>query len=349
MTATETRVIVMARPEPNAVALVRRALPGPGVGEAMVRVRAAGICGTDLHIVSWNAWAASTYKPPTALGHEFCGEIVELGPDTAPFRVGERVVAETHLSCGQCRQCRTNRRHTCANLKAFSSLNRGGLTELTVLPVALLRRPPDNVSDRVASIMEPLGIAVRAVMEAAIAGKDVLIAGSGPIGLFTIAVARHFGARRIVATDLSADRLRLAQQVGADTTIHLPQGDLKSAIAAQTSGQGVTSCIDTSGSAQSIRDALPLIETGGRLILTGLPANDVPLDLTRHVILREVSIRGLYGRIVDETWLQVESLLTSPRFDVTPILTHSFALDDFSEAFRTAQSGTAGKVTFAIS
>ena len=349
MTDTETRVLVMARPEPNAVALVRRALPGPGVGEAMVRVRAAGICGTDLHIVAWNAWAARTYKPPTALGHEFCGEIVELGPDTAPFRVGDRVVAETHLSCGQCRQCRTNRRHTCANLKAFSSLNRGALAELTVLPVVLLRRPPDGVSDRVAAIMEPLGIAVRAVAEAEITGKDVLIAGCGPIGLFTIAVARHFRARRIVATDLSADRLRLAQRVGADAAVHLPQGDLKSTIAAQTGGQGVAACIDTSGSAHAIQAALPLIETGGRLILTGLPANDVPLDLTRHVILREISIRGLYGRLIDQTWVQVEDLLTSPRFDVSPILTHSYALEEFSEAFRTAQSGTAGKVIFAVS
>ena len=340
----QQNVLVLARPEAGAVELVRRDLPAVQADEAALRILSAGICGTDLHILKWNAWAASAYSPPFALGHEFCAEVVDLGANVSHIARGDRVVAETHLSCGQCSQCRANRRHTCGNLRVFSRLDRGAFADYAVVPAALLRRVPDGVPSALASLFEPLGIAVRAAMTGNVAGKNVLITGCGPIGLLAIAVARRFGAHRIVASDVSRHRLELAASLGADVAIDVSRQTLNDGLGNTV----IDVAIEASGSAHAINDALAGVVTGGLLILTGMPEAAVALDLARHVLLREVAIRGLYGRLIDETWLAAERLMTSPKFDLMPLITHSFALDDFAAAFACATSGQGGKVLFRI-
>lgn len=337
-------MVVLARPEADAVALIERALPPMGADEARLRILSAGICGTDLHIVRWNAWAASAYRPPFALGHEFCAEVLETGANVTHIARGDRVVAETHLACGHCRQCRANRRHTCQNLRVFSRLDRGAFADYAVVPAALLRRVPDGVAPPLASLFEPLGIALRAAVTGEVAGKSVLVAGCGPIGLLTVAVARAFGAHRIIASDIVPRRLDLARQLGADATIDVSRQPLREGIGAHE----IDVATDASGNAAAIAQALSCVVTGGQLILTGLPEGEVTLDLARHVLLREVAIRGLYGRLIDETWLAAERLMTSPRFDLSPLITHRFALADYADAFACAKSGQGGKVLFQI-
>lgn len=346
--ATRSRALVLARPEASALELTERSLTR-GPAEAVVRVRHAGICGTDLHIVSWNDWAARRYAPPVILGHEFCGEVVDIDKANAPFRIGDRVVAETHLACGTCRQCRAGRGHTCLNLKVFSKLGQGCFADFTAVPVALLRRVPKGISDSTATLMEPLGIAVRAVAQAHVVGAHVLVTGCGPIGLMMIAVARVAGAARIIASDPVAFRRSLAQRMGADAALDPRAAPLPEAVRDLTSSDGVDAAFDASGHAGGITDALASVAPGGTLVLTGLPERDVAIDLAGKVILREVTIGGVYGRVLDRTWLQVESLLESGRIDLSPLITHHFPLSDFAAAFATAAAGQAGKVIFNIS
>lgn len=340
----EQNVVVMTRPEADAIALVRRPLKRMASDEARLRILSAGICGTDLHLVRWNAWAASAYRPPFALGHEFCAEVVETGESVLHVRPSDRVVAETHLACGHCRQCRANRRHTCENLQVFSRLDRGAFADYAVVPAALLRRVPEGVTPALASLFEPLGIAVRAASVGDAAGKSLLVTGCGPIGLLTVAVARAYGAHRIVVSDVVRHRLELALQLGADVAIDVSQQALRDGI----EGEHIDVAIDASGNSRAINEALACVTTGGQLILTGMPEEAVSLDLARHVLLREVAIRGLYGRLIDETWLAAERLMTAPQFDLAPIITHRFALTEFAQAFACAKSGLAGKVLFHI-
>jgi len=339
-----TRVLIKTRPEPGAVDLVMRPLPALRPDEALVRVRHAGICGTDLHIIAWNDWAARSYRPPFALGHELCGEIVDIGGSSA-FRVGDRVTAETHLACGTCRQCRLGRGHVCLDLMVFSRLDRGAFADYTVVPSALLRRVPDGIPDTVAAVMEPLGIAVRNVSETGVAGHDVLVTGCGPIGLFTIAAARAFGAARIFASDPVAERRALALRAGASEAFDPTAGSIAERVMSETGGHGADVALETSGSPAAIADALRSLSSGGTVIISGLPARDVAIDLAGMVVLREITIRGVYGRRLDRTWVETERALASS-LQVGPILTHSFALDDFERAIATAAAGACGKVLF---
>jgi len=335
------KVLLLEGPEPGTIRLVERNLRPMLGDEAHVRILAAGICGTDLQILRRGRLAVS-YKLPVVLGHEFCGEILAIGSEVADFRPGERVVAETHLSCGICRQCRDGRRHTCENLKVFSRLDRGGFADQAIVPAALLRRIPHHLSPSIASLSEPLGIAVRAASTHDLTNKTLMVTGCGPIGLMCIAVARRLGAKTIIAADLSSERLELARQLGASIVIN------PSEQAVSAPDRRIDVAIDASGSAQAIAGALASVVTGGHLVLAGVPEAEVSLDLARHVVLREVSLSGIYGRLIDETWHTVERLLTSGSFDLSPLITHEFALADFGAAFACASSGKAGKVVFRI-
>lgn len=342
----ETRVVVMAEPRPGGVDLITRQLPALRAGEAVVKIRFAGICGTDLHIIGWNEWAARSYKPPFALGHEFCGEIVDI-KDGAPFRVGDRVTAETHLACGHCAQCRAGRDHTCENLTTFSRLDRGAFADYSVVPVKLLRKVPPGVSDEIGAIMEPLGIAVRCALEVGSEGRHVLVSGCGPIGLMAIAAAQHFGAARIIASDPVAERRQLARAMGADLAANPAKDHLAKVCADATAGAGVDVTIETSGSAPAIAAGLCAIARGGAMVIAGLPAREVPIDITGQVVLREVSLHGVYGRLIDRTWLDAERALETG-LDVSGVITHTCALDDYKEAIAVAQGASAGKVLFRL-
>jgi threonine 3-dehydrogenase len=342
-----TRSVVLARPEADALDLVSRGVAAPGPEEALVRIRRAGICGTDLHIVRWNEWAARSYKPPVALGHEFCGEIVALGGDSPVLAVGDRVAAETHWPCGQCRQCRHGNGHICDNLRTFSRLGQGGFSDYAVVPLALLRRVPAGVSDEVACMMEPLGIALRSVSEPSVEGGDLLVVGCGPIGLLAITAARALGAGRIIASDPSPDRRTLAGALGATTLVDPTAEPLPDRVRDLCDG-GAALSVDTSGIEAGIADALAATVSGGTCVTSGLPSQKVPIDITRHVVLREVTLKGVYGRRIDRTWYEMERLLQRPDFDLSPLITHRFALDDYEAAFAEAQAGRSGKIVFTI-
>jgi threonine 3-dehydrogenase len=338
-------VLIMARPEPDAVEFVRRPLPAMGREDAHLRILTAGICGTDLHIIKWNPWAAKAYSPPIALGHEFCAEVVDVGEGVSNIRKGDRVVAETHLACGHCRQCRMNRRHTCSNLRVFSRLDRGAFASQSIVPAQLLRRVPENITPLQAALFEPLGIAERAVRQASVTGRSLLVCGCGPIGLLAIAVAKKYGADFILASDPVPQRRDLAAQMGADATLD----GSSDALGATMQRHNVEVAIDTSGHDAAIQTTLAHLEVGGHLVLAGLPEGPVALDLSRDVILREVKVSGIYGRLLDETWIATERLMSSANFNVTPLLSHRFPLAEFRDAFECAKSGRAGKVTFEIS
>ena len=337
-----TRVVIMAQPHADAVDLVMRDLPALRAGEALVKIRYAGICGTDLHIIGWNEWAARSYKPPFALGHEFCGEIVELR-EGGPFRIGDRVSGETHLACGNCDQCRRGRGHTCENLTTFSRLDRGSFADYSVVPVSLLRKVPPRVSDQIGAILEPLGISVRCVREVGSEGKDILISGCGPIGLMAIAAARGFGAQRIIAVDPASARRDFALQMGADIAIDPNATDVVAAVRSATGGRGVDVCVETSGATPAISIGLKATNRGGALVMAGLPPRDVPIDITGQIVLREVTLRGVYGRLLDQTWIDTERALLS-NLNVDAVITDTFALEDYVAAIKCARAAQAGKV-----
>jgi threonine 3-dehydrogenase len=340
MGALTTRLLVKARAEPDGLALETRALPPPGATDVVLAIKRAAICGTDLHIYRWNDWAARTYRMPAALGHEFVAEVVATGEAVTRLKQGQLVTVETHIPCGRCDQCRMNRRHTCLDMQLFGRLGRGCFGDYTVVPEAALRPVPEGIPLEHACIMEPLGISVRAVMEANVAAETLLVSGCGPVGLFAIAAARALGAARIVASDVSEERLRIARAVGADTTIDPRSGPLPSAIPG-----GADVAIETSGVVGAIADSLAAVRPGGQVLMLGLPDAPVPIDITRHVVLREVAVRGLYGRLIDETWLQLERLLLAKALNLAPILTHTFPLAEYDRAFALAASGAAGKVS----
>jgi threonine 3-dehydrogenase len=317
------------------VVLATRPLREPGPGEVLVRIRRAAICGTDLHILKWNEWAARSYRLPMALGHELSGDIVSVGSAVQGFAAGDRVCAETHLACGECAQCRMDRGHTCLNLKVFTRLDEGAFGEYTMVPAPLLRKLPPQLAHRHGCLLEPLGIAARAVIEANVAGGALLVSGCGPIGLLAIAAAKALGVRRVAATDLSAPRRALATGMGADCVSDAPEA-------------GVDAVVEASGAAAAISSAMAAVRPGGTVVLTGLPPAPVEVDLARHVILREVSLRGVYGRELEKTWREVEALLPRLGDALDRIVTHEYELEDFEEAFATALSGNAGKVQFRL-
>jgi len=347
-TAVPSRSLLLTRPEPNAFDLVSRSVRAPSANEALVRIRRAGICGTDLHIARWNEWAARSYTLPVALGHEFCGEIVDIPGDHSVFAVGDRVVAETHWPCGHCRQCRLGNGHICENLKTFSRLGQGGFSDYAVVPLALLRKVPPGIPDEIGCLMEPLGIALRRISDVGVAGGDLLVVGCGPIGLFAIAAARALCAARIIASDMSEARRTLAATLGATITADPAKQSVPELVRDFCDG-GATLAVETSGTEGGIADALASTVSGGTCVTTGLPPQKVAIDVARHIVLREVTLKGIYGRRIDRTWVEMEKLLQRPEFDLAPLITHRFTLDNYREAFEAAQTGRSGKVVFKIS
>ena len=341
-------LLVKERAQPGGVGLSRRDIRQPSAGEALVRVRYAAICGTDLGIINWSPWAASAYKPPFALGHELSGDVLAVGDGVQGTAPGDRVSMETHLPCGRCTQCAMGRGHTCLNLRVFSRLDQGAFAEYAVVPAELLRVVPATLPHRHACLMEPLGIAVRAVIESGAGKGSLLVSGCGPIGLLCIAAAKALGVTHVAATDLSDARLKLARQLGADLALDPRDVEATSALAASAPEGGFDAAVEASGSGAAISAMLALTRPGGTVVLAGLPHHAVEIDLARHVVLREVNLRGIYGRRINETWQEVEALLPRLAQALDQIITHEFRLADFEQAFEVALSGQAGKVQFRL-
>lgn len=335
--------IVKASPGPGAE--VREVpVPSAGPSELLLRVLRAGVCGTDLHIYEWDRWSESRIRPPVTLGHEFVGRVVEIGPGVSGYAVGDRVSCESHIVCNHCLACRTGNAHVCENTKILGVDVPGGFAEYVVVPAVNAWRVPANVPIDVAAVMEPCGNAVHTAFAGPLSGCNIGVTGCGPIGLFAIGVARAAGAARVFASDVTQYRLDLARQMGADATIDVSRESLVTRVQELTGGHGLDGVLEMSGSPQAMRDGLAALRNGGRLSLLGLPKEPFELDWNRLVIFKGVTVHGIIGRRMYETWYQLDNLLGSGRLDLRPAITHVMPMARFEDAIGLLRSGNAGKV-----
>jgi threonine 3-dehydrogenase len=319
-------------------------VPACGPGQLLLKVRRAGVCGTDLHIYEWDRWSAGRIQPPVILGHEFVGEVVELGGDVRDYRVGDRVSCESHIVCNACLACRTGNAHVCERTRILGVDVNGGFAEYVAVPAVNAWRVPANVSLEVGAVMEPLGNAVHTAFAGPLSGCNIAVTGCGPIGLFAIGVARAAGAARVFASDVSTYRLDLARKMKADAVIHPGEEPFTPRIQLLTEGRGLDGVLEMSGNPAAVRDGLAALRNGGRLSLLGLPKESFELDWNRLVIFKGITLHGIIGRRMYETWYQMDNLLGSGRLDVRPAITHVMPMERFEEAIGLLESGQAGKV-----
>jgi len=316
--------------------------PRPGPGEVLIRVLRTGICGTDLHIESWNEWAQHTIHPPLVVGHEFVGEVVELGEGVASVFPGEIVGAEGHITCGLCRNCLAGRRALCANTVGIGVQRDGAFAELIVMPAGNLWPHLTKIDLDVASIFDPFGNAVHVATQFRLVAEDVLITGAGPIGIMAAMVARHNGARFTVITDVSDYRLELARRVGVTKAADVRKTRLDQVQQELGMKEGFDVAFEMSGVPSAFREMIDNMAHGGRIAMLGLPDHEFPIDWTQ-VVFKMLTVRGVYGRQIFETWYQM-SVFVQSGLDISPVITHRFPYREYKEAFAVAHSGQCGKV-----
>jgi threonine 3-dehydrogenase len=318
--------------------------PRPGEGEILVKVHASAICGTDLHIYNWNAWAQARVRPPMVFGHEFAGEIVETGPCAHRFKTGDRIAGETHIACGSCRQCLTGNAHNCESMKIIGVHTPGAFAEYISIPETCGWKLDDSLSYEEGACLEPMGVGMHGIEAAKVGGKDIVILGAGPIGLMAVGIARVHGARHVVVSEPVQERLNAAGKWGATHLVQPDSEDLKAAVMDVTSGAGADVVIDYSGSARAIQTGFSLIRKGGMVVLVGLPSEPVVIDATDSVIYKEAWITGVTGRTMYGTWFECQKVMESGRFDLSQIIAAKYSFDDFERAFEDAIGGIPGKV-----
>ncbi|KGN32129.1 L-threonine 3-dehydrogenase [Knoellia sinensis KCTC 19936] len=324
-------------------------VPEPECGDSDVKIRVlrAGLCGTDLHLEQWDDWAASVVNVPQTIGHEFYGEVVEIGSLVDHITVGDRVSGEGHLICGNCRNCRAGRRHLCIKTVGVGVNRDGAFADYVVIPAMNAWVQPADLDPDLGAIFDPLGNATHTTLQWPVVGEDVVVTGAGPIGVMAVAIARHAGARRIAVTDMSDSRLDLARGAGADLCVNVTQGqDLAWAQKELGMLEGFDIGLEMSGAPKAVEDMLANLNHGARVAMLGLPKDPYPIDWGR-VITHMITIRGIYGREMFETWYLMGSMLaTSPelRKAVQSVITHRFPAEDWAKAFEVARSGECGKV-----
>lgn len=315
-----------------------------GPNDLLVRVKRTSLCGTDLHIYNWDAWSARTVPLPLITGHEWMGEVVEVGSEVTGFSPGDRVSGEGHLTCGQCRNCRAGRRHLCRNTVGVGVERQGAFADYFALPAFNAFKLPSGVSDEVGAILDPLGNAVHAALSFDLVGEDVLITGAGPIGLMAAAVARFVGARNIVITDINPRRLALAKRMGATAAVNVSESgyDLKGVMESLGMVEGFDVALEMSGAKSAYRDILGSVINGAKVALLGIPASEFSVDFNQ-VIFKGLEIKGIYGREMFETWYKMSNLLAAG-LDITPVITHRYSADDYQQAFNAMREGDSCKV-----
>ncbi len=322
--------------------------PKFGPADVLIRVHYAGLCGTDLHIADWDKWAQSRVKPPLVVGHEFAGEVAELGSEAeSQFDRGQLVTAEGHIICGHCSQCRTGNGHICQNTQIIGVDRDGAFADYIAMPATNVM-PLGEISTRIGAVMDPLGNAFHSVLSTEISGNSVLILGCGPIGCFAVGIARAAGASRVIATDVKETRLELAGRMGADVLLDARSEDIPTRVFEETGGAGADIVCEMSGHPDAINNAFASARLGGRVQLLGLPSGTVPVDFSNDVIFKGLTIYGVIGRRMYETWLQMQRFLSSGLLDPAPVITHEFALEDVDDALDAIRSGEAGKVILNI-
>jgi threonine 3-dehydrogenase len=323
-------------------------VPEPGPGEVLLKMEACSICGSDLHIYRWDAWAPGRVHVPVTFGHEMAGRVEALGPGVEHLSTGTLVAVETHLFDGHCHACRTGRAHICENLRILGVDTDGAFAEYVVIPAVNAWPVGPGIVPEVASIYEPFGNAVHTVFveqgDPEIAMGTVAVLGCGPIGLFAVGIARAVGARQVVAVEPNEFRAGLAKQMGADVVVDPTAQDPVEVVLEATGGHGAGVVLEMSGNAKAIDQGTRMLARGGRMSLLGLASGPVPLDITDQVIFKEARLVGVTGRELFRTWEQTSTLLETGMVDVSPVITHRFPLERFEEAFETATSGRSAKV-----
>jgi threonine 3-dehydrogenase len=316
--------------------------PAIGINDVLIRVHKTGICGTDLHIEAWDAWAAATIKPPLVVGHEFVGSVVDVGANVSDFHPGDLVSGEGHVVCGRCRHCLAGQRHLCANTVGLGVDRDGAFAEYVALPMTNIWHHWPGIDEEVGAIFDPFGNAVHAALSFPILGEDVLVSGAGPIGLMATAVVRHAGARLVVATEPNPFRRELAMRMGATIAIDPRERNLASVQAELGMVEGFDVALEMSGNATALRTAISNMAHGGGVAILGLPTAEISLDVN-EIIFNQLTLRGIYGREMYETWYKMTVLVQSG-LDIRPVITHRFTFREFEAAFVAARSGDSGKV-----
>jgi threonine 3-dehydrogenase len=319
-------------------------VPQVGPTDVLVKVKVASICGTDLHIYNWDRWAQGRIHPPLIPGHEFCGEVVGYGNEVTSVKEGDFVSAEMHVACGKCLQCRTGEAHICQFVKIIGVDADGAFAEYVRIPESNIWKLDSAIPQEYASILDPLGNAVHTVLAGEIAARTVAITGCGPIGLFSIAVARAVGASTVFAIEVNQHRRRVAQQMKADFVLDPSKDDVTKIIMEQTGGLGVDVVLEMAGHPTAIRTAFDIVRRGGRISLLGLTSKPISLNFSEDIIFKGLTIQGINGRRMYQTWYQMTALLKTGKLDLHPVITDRMSMSDFSKGMERLTSGEASKI-----
>jgi threonine 3-dehydrogenase len=317
-------------------------VPEPGINDVLIRVLMTGICGTDLHIYDWDEWARQTIPVPLVIGHEFVGEIAAVGSNVNDFKPGQIVSGEGHVVCGRCRNCLAGRRHLCAHTQGVGVNRPGAFAEFIVLPMSNIWRHNASVDLETAAIFDPFGNAVHTALSFPVLGEDVLVTGAGPIGLMAAAVARHAGARYVVITDINPKRLKLAEKMGVTLAVNPKETSLKAVQEKLGMQEGFDVGLEMSGNANAFRDMLSNMSHGAKIAMLGIPPHEMAIDWNQ-VVFNMLTIKGIYGREMYETWYKMTVMLESG-LDIKPVITHRFPWNEYEEGFAAMKSGESGKV-----
>lgn len=335
------KALVKSKVEPG---LWLEDIPKPeiGINDVLIRVLRTGICGTDVHIYKWDEWAQKTIPVPMAIGHEFVGEVVEVGSNVSDFKPGMIVSGEGHVTCGRCRNCFAGRRHLCAHTSGVGVNRPGAFAEYIALPMTNIWRHDKKIDLDVAAIFDPFGNAVHTALSFECLGEDVLVTGAGPIGIMAAAVAKHAGARHVVITDVNDWRLKLALKMGVTDAVNVSHTSLPEVQKRIDMKEGFDIGLEMSGNPQAFRDMLANMAHGGKIAMLGIPAGEMAIDWSK-VIFNMLTIKGIYGREMYETWYKMAVLIESG-LDLKPVITHRFSWQEFEKGFEVMMSGQSGKV-----
>jgi threonine 3-dehydrogenase len=335
------RALAKLEPRPG-IWLSEQDIPEIGHNDLLIKIAKASICGTDIHIYNWDAWAQKTIPVPMTVGHEYVGEVAAIGSEVQGFTLGDRVSGEGHVTCGHCRNCRAGKRHLCRNTVSVGIDRPGAFAEYLKLPAINAFKLPQSVPNDLAAIFDPFGNAVHAALSFPMVGEDVLVTGAGPIGIMAAAVSRFVGARYVVITDKNPYRLELARRMGVTRAVDITQEDLQEVMAELGMEEGFDIGLEMSGAASALEQMLETMNHGGKIAMLGIPDQPVAIDWNQ-VIFKGLTLRGIYGREMFETWYKMVNLLQAG-LDLWPIITHRFHVDDFQQGFDAMRSGNAGKV-----
>src|SRR5579859_2794487 len=338
-------MLAVVKPEAAPGADVREVkIPAFGRTDVLVKVKVASICGTDLHIYNWDRWAQNRIHPPLIPGHEFCGEVAAFGDEVTSVKQGDFVSAEMHVACGKCLQCRTGEAHICQNVKIIGVDADGAFAEYVVIPESNIWKLDPSIPLDYASILDPLGNAVHTVLAGEIAAKSVAVIGCGPIGLFSIAVARAVGAAQVFALEVNEHRRRLAKAMKADYVCNPIKDNVKQFVLERTNGTGIDVVLEMSGHPDGIKTGFDILRLGGRVSLLGIPSVPIKMNFAEDLIFKGAVVQGINGRLMYKTWYQMEALLKADKLDLSPVITDRMAMKDFSKGMARLKTGEASKI-----